>query len=395
MWVHPQPNFLLPSMNNHERIIIISRNEAQHFCVSQRMPLLSLPRELLYLIAHTLTIAEVHYLAQCNVRLYQLLTKEEYWYDRALCHKVVSYWDQLKKFTSWRDLYRGATSKQCFPHQESFVLCYNNIAWTVNNELYLLRDCGYPRCNLTEKGVHPRCDSDGHYAIVASRSNLERGRNISFIAYINSCNELWLFTCSSVLHFDNGWTPEITRHILIYHNVQTAGGFVDGDEDGLISLMIVTMEKNIFHYQKRLPYNFFRKASDSHEEVLLGTCEQWLFLRQSIVTNIVCIHSGYIHVTYYFHTEDFQVFHYNTRYSAVKKIGEFHKIYHSNNTDTVLFYHRDQGWKIYDEGKFYPCNIELDHDLITLKGMDFYYYDGCFSLLIDYIRKRGNALCGQ
>lgn len=186
------------------------------------MSLLSLPRELFYLVVHSLSIAQVHTLAYSNKQFHRLLTDEEYWHARALFEGVSS---SLTQLTSYYNLYREYLTRVDSSWMEEFivknvpfVLHYNSVAWTVTGDLFLVDYYGVPQCNLTARGIRIRRDENDAYAIINSKGPYpDCGGEGSWIMYINEENELWYFT------HDWSASGERIMHTLLARDVRTAG----------------------------------------------------------------------------------------------------------------------------------------------------------------------------
>lgn len=350
------------------------------------MSLLSLPRELLYLIFHSLSVDQVDKLARCSRGLYQLLTKEEYWCARAHMEGAHRRWGQLTPTTSWYELYHAYPTRvsvdQTDPssieeyreHYPGFILQHHNVAWAISGDLYLIDYYGVPQCNLTARGIRIRQEEDGSYAIIHSKGPYpDCGGGGSWIIYINEANELWIF-----IHYQVQKGEKVCHHLLA-RDVRTAGF----NDDSAI-LFVVTLSEEFLFYRHR--WTIEEEPSCGLYCCAEKTCntepiETDRFRRMHCPEGMTPVQViGFRNRDYpacFIRTANNRCYYYDGMGSC-EFVHEAEMLYpHAHG---IIFYHSEFGWGYQHneigwniERGFYP---KLEEELILVQGVHFCHYRG-------------------
>lgn len=345
----------------------------------QKMSLISLPRELLYFVAHSLSIAQVHTLAYSNKQFHRLLINEEYWHARALFEGVCS---PLTQLTSYYNLYHGyltrvdsSWTEEVLVKNVPFVSHYNSVAWTTNEEIFLVDYYGVPQCNLTARGIRIRRDENGAYAIIHSKGPYpDCGGEGSWIMYINEENELWYFA-----HY---WfaSGEHTMHTLLARDVRTAGY---ENDHSYISLFIVTLDGQLLFYRENWIH-----SRPSHKSIYCCNEEECnktpinrerfqevSYPGESPIVQIVYIDNNSL---YYFRDKASHCYRYERKRGNWTRIRDADMIYYDWNR--MLSYHHESGWSEHWlnwlDSPVREHKFDLDVKLVLLHGLHFFLYEG-------------------
>lgn len=361
------------------------------------MSLLSLPRELLYLVFHSLSVDQVDKLTQCTPYLNQLLTSEEYWYARASFDGANRRWSQLAQVTrvSWSHLYHTylarvditarknrSSAGSCWSRYLSFVFQQDSVAWDITGDLFVVDYDGCPELNLSARGIRVRQESDGSFAIIYSKPYPDCGGEGSEIIYINEENELWMF-----VHYRIPYGEKVCHHLLAM-DVRAAGSV--NSDTCIIFVVTLTGEFLVYeeHWSWRLcdtPRKLFCCKEDvcNRAPIERSYFDEMLCPEDRTIVQIIGLQSR----SCYIRTSNNQCYYYNGK--LWEFVHEAEMIY--SHSDGIIFYHSELGWGYHfpeiwnKQCGFYP---KLEEEVILIQGRHFCHYRDSLCGAADLINAR-------